>query len=69
MASTKILTVDEVDAALEEVENEIGATSGEIDTGQIRTMVSEALRRRNDRAFPPKTRDKRRAALRDRHPA
>jgi len=51
MASTKILTADEVDATLEEVESEIGATSGEIDTDQIRTMVSEALRRRNDRAF------------------
>lgn len=50
-ASVKLLEVEEIERVVDEIEGEVGATSGAIDTTHLRTLVGEALRRRDERAF------------------
>lgn len=50
-ASMKLLEPEEIEAAVEEILGEVGATSGQLDTSQLREVVSEVLRRHDERAF------------------
>lgn len=50
-ASVKLLDDDAIEAVVVEVENDVGATSGHIDTAKLRALVNRSLRQHDERAF------------------
>lgn len=50
-ASAKFFDAAEVEDVVDDIEGELGASSGSVDTSQMRELVEAGLRRRDERAF------------------
>jgi transcriptional regulator NrdR family protein len=50
-ASSKFLSIDEAGAVVTDIEDDLGGTSGRVDTEALRELVSRGLRSRDERAF------------------
>ena len=51
VASAKFLPASNVEALVDEIEDELGGSSGPVRSSELRSIVSSALRRRDERAF------------------